>query len=159
MDNDFARIVRKHFLKELTEKVNQFEPHGGKGRIQTPGWRSFLWSVADDLHFFIGLGVDAAAHTFTVEGAWSASPEYPAVASPRVLPDLGKDPLDKPQLVFRLGASNTGGTLMERDWRESDPASEEAIQTHVEEAVRMIQRDFLPIFLARGARKGIELSL
>lgn len=158
MEPELSKVVRRLFTQELAAALPQFEPQGGRGKVATPGWRSFLWTVADDLHFFLGLGIDAGTQSFTVEGGWNDEAEYPEARALRVLPEVGKDPADKAEIAFRAGATAAGGTLMERRWRENPALNDLEIKAHVHEAVQLIQRDFLPLFRARAAKKSIRLE-
>lgn len=157
--SDLSKIVRKHFVQEMADKLPQFEPQGGKGKISLAGWRSFLWTVADRLHFFIGLGVDAAGERFTVEGAWSSSPDYPSGESPSLLMNIKDEHLTKSQLVIRFGIRDQAGVSMEKPWWETHPAEEEDIEKLVADAVQHIQQEILPAFAKRASKLGVRLAL
>ncbi|MFO0965333.1 MAG: hypothetical protein U0793_07065 [Gemmataceae bacterium] len=158
MESELSKVVRRHFIQELAAALPQFEPQGGKGKVATPGWRSFIWTVRDDLHFFIGLGFDGASGSFTVEGGWNDMPEYPGHPMLHVLPEVGKSPADKVEMLFRAGATAAGGTLMERRWRQNPAVDEKEIEAQVREAVRLVQTEFVPLYRERAERKGIALG-
>lgn len=156
--NDLSKVIRKQFAQAMAEQLPQFEPQGGKGKILLTGWRSFLWTVADDLHFFVGLGVDAQGEMFTVEGAWNNTTDYPAGQSPLIAPNLQADQLDLNPVAFRLGMKDGAGHVVERTWWEPPSEDEDELMDVVAEAVAAVRKEFLPIFLKRAARRGIRLQ-
>lgn len=155
---DLSKHVRKQFLQEISERLPQFEPQGGKGKISLSGWRSFIWTVADDLHFFVGLGVDASGDMFTVEGGWNASPDYPAGQAPIILLNITSKDFDAPRVVFRPGIKDKGGVVVEKSWWETRVAEEEDIQKLITDAVQLIQQEFVRVFAKRAMRKGVNLD-
>jgi len=159
MDNtDFAKLVRRQFSQEMADRLPQFEPQGGKGKISLSGWRSFLWTVADDLHFFIGLGVEATGASFTVEGAWNAPPDYPAGLSPTLLLNMREEDFGLAQIALRFAQHDEAGVATEMSWWHKNNVTEETLHALVADAVERIQREFLPAFANRAAKKGIRLA-
>lgn len=159
MDNkELSKVLRKQFAQTMAEQLPQFEPQGGKGKIQLTGWRSFLWSVADDLHFLVALGVDAQGEMFTVEGAWNATADYPAGQTPLLVPNLKAEQVSQDRVVFRLGMKDGTGAIVERTWWEPQSEGEEEPLDLIEEAVERVRKEFLPPFLKRASKKGIRLG-